>query len=189
MTQYARPASDISNAGSWSPSTGTDLFAVIDEAATNDSDYVTVDGGMVGAAKTFEVALGAVTDPEVDTGHKLVVRANDAAGVGAVDLTFILKQGSTTIASSGTQTMSSAPANYTTTLSDAEAASITDYSDLRIHVSGVDNMGMDATMSVFQAFFECPNALAPAGGIAGIAYSPARSAASSASFGPTQRTR
>jgi len=189
MTQYARPESDISNAGSWSPSTGSDLFAVIDEASHDDSDYVSVDGGTMAAAKTFEVALGSVTDPASSDDHKFVVRASDAAGAGVVEMTFFLKQGSTVIANSSSISTTTDAANYTIVLSAGEADNITDYSDLRIYVNGVDNMGMSVTMTVFQAFFECPNALAPAGGIAGIAYSPARSAASSASFGPTQRTR
>jgi hypothetical protein len=37
--QYARPASDIA-AGGWLPSTGVDLYAMIDEAAADDADYI-----------------------------------------------------------------------------------------------------------------------------------------------------
>ena len=42
MTQYARPDSDVSNNGSWDLSTGSDIFALIDESSTDDSDYVSI---------------------------------------------------------------------------------------------------------------------------------------------------
>lgn len=37
--QVIRPASDIS-AGSWAPSSGSDLFAMLDEVAYDDADYI-----------------------------------------------------------------------------------------------------------------------------------------------------
>jgi len=189
MTQYARPESDISNAGSWSPSTGSDLFAVIDEASTDDSDYVTVDGGTMAAVKMFEVALGSITDPASSDDHKFVVRASDAAGVGVVDMTFVLKQGSTIIANSSQTSTTSSAANYTTILSAGEADNITDYSDLRIHVSGVDNMGMSTTMTIFQAYFEAPDAATPpSSGRNRVGYSPAYSPAASPGFDPTKKS-
>jgi hypothetical protein len=105
-------------------------------------------------------------------------------------LVVTLKQGATTIASDTFDAMTGSPDNYTFTLSSAEADSITNYGALSLVFAATDQMGMGGmTTTIYQTFFECPNVLAPAGGIAGIAYSPARSAASSASFGPTQRTR
>jgi len=44
------------------------------------------------------------------------------------------------------------------------------------------------TTTIYQAFFECGDVPAPTG-IAGIAYSPARAAASGAAYGTTQRIR
>ena len=49
MTQYSRPDSDPSQTTNWAPSTGSDLFAMIDEASPNDADYVSVQDQMSGA--------------------------------------------------------------------------------------------------------------------------------------------
>jgi hypothetical protein len=188
MTQYARPDLDVSNTGGWSPSTGSDLFAVIDESSTNDADYVSVSGGMSASSKEFEVGLGNITDPQSSADHKFVVRSGDMSGVGAVEMTFLLKQGSTTIASSGPQSMSGSPVNYTTTLSSSEADSITDYNDLRIHVGAIDSMMMDEEMRVFQAYFEAPDAPASSSGRNRVEYSPAYSPAGSPGFDPTNKS-
>lgn len=188
MAQFARPDSDVSNAGSWAPNSGSDLFAVIDESSTDDSDYVSVFGGMSGSSKEFEVGLGNITDPQSSAGHKFVVRSLDTTGVGAVQMTFLLKQGSTTIASSGPQSMSGSPANYTTTLSSSEADSITNYNDLRIHVGAVDSMMMDAEMRVFQAYFEAPDAPASSSGRKRVEHNPAYSPAASPGFSPTDKS-
>jgi len=39
VLQYGRPISDVAS-GSWTPSTGSDLYAMIDEEAASDSDYI-----------------------------------------------------------------------------------------------------------------------------------------------------
>jgi len=188
MAQFARPDSDVSNAGSWAPNSGSDLFAVIDESSTNDSDYVSVSGGMSSASKEFEVSLGNITDPETSSGHKLVVRAGDDSGLGYGEMTFVLKQGSTTIASSGPQTMQSSTSNFTTTLSASEADSITNYNDLRIHVGAVDVMGMDLGLYVYQAYFETPDAPASSSGRNSVEHNPAYSPAASPGFSPTDKS-
>ena len=120
--QYARPTSDVS-AGGWTASTGSDLFAMLDETSANDSDYITTT-----SASTCEVALGSITDPAVSTGH--IVRYRLSADAGGI--TVRLRQGTTTIA---TWTHAPAPASltlYEQTLSSGEANSITDYTALRL---------------------------------------------------------
>lgn len=120
--QYSRPTSDVS-AGTWTASSGSDLFAMLDETAANDSDYIVTTG-----VSTCEVALGSLTDPYVSTGH--IVRYRISATGGGIIVR--LRQGTTTIAS---WTHSPAPTSLTTyeqTLSGAEADSITSYAALKL---------------------------------------------------------
>ena len=120
--QYARPISDVS-AGTWTASSGSDLFAMLDETTASDADYITTT-----AASTCEVALGTLSDPASSSGH--VVRYRIAANAGGI--TVRLRQGTTTIA---TWTHASAPTSLTTyaqTLTSGEADSITDYAALKL---------------------------------------------------------
>lgn len=120
--QLAAPSADVS-AGGWTASTGSDLYAMLDEAAADDGDYITTTG-----ASTCEVALGSLSDPSSSSGH--IVRYRISATSGGI--TVRLRQGTTTIA---TWTHASAPTSLTTyeqTLTGGEADSITDYSALRL---------------------------------------------------------
>lgn len=120
--QYARPTSDVS-AGTWTASSGSDLFAMLDETTANDTDYIVTTG-----TSTCEVALGTLTDPSSSSGH--IVRYRIAADSGGI--TVRLRQGTTTIA---TWTHASAPTSLTTyaqTLAGGEADAITDYTTLRL---------------------------------------------------------
>jgi len=163
---------------------------MIDEASTDDSDYVSVQDQMTGATETFKVDLGAVTDPVSSSNHKVTVRAKDSVGYGTVAFIVKLLQGGSTIATINSFTLTGSASNHTYTLSGTEADNITNYSNLLLEVSAQDSMGSGTTTTVYQAFFECPDAPAPSDdGISRIAYSPARSAASSAAFNATQRIR
>jgi hypothetical protein len=75
--RYARPASDI-GAGNWLPSSGADLYAMLDEATPDDSDYI-----YTTTAGACEIALGAVEDPETSSGQavRYQVWSIDGAGV------------------------------------------------------------------------------------------------------------
>ena len=120
--QYARPTSDVS-AGTWTASSGSDLFAMLDESPANDADYISTVN-----ASICEVALGALTDPASSTGH--VVRYRIAADSGGIIVR--LRQGSTTIA---TWTHNPAPSSLTTyaqTLTGGEADAITNYAALKL---------------------------------------------------------
>lgn len=122
VAQYAHPTADVAT-GAWIASTGSDLFAMLDEAAADDADYIGTTYG-----STCEVALGSLVDPSVSSGHK--VRYRIAADAGAIVVR--LRQGTTTIAS---WTHNPAPTSLSTfeqTLSGAEADTITDYSALKL---------------------------------------------------------
>lgn len=100
--QKIRPISDVT-IGAWTPSTGTDLYAMLDEVAADDNDYISTT-----TASTCEVALGTATDPSIDTGHIVRYRAK---GDASATLTVRLMAGATEIAS---WTHSPPPSSYTT---------------------------------------------------------------------------
>ena len=157
MTQYARPDADSSNPGGWAQSTGITLYGVIDEDDDSDnSDYVSVND-MIGSMLSFEVELAPVTDPESDLLHEFSIRAKAAIAPNDITVTILLKQGASTIASKTVTTLTTSVATFTHSLSEAEAAAITDYSDLRLHITHQD-AGMSMTdTEVHQAYFECGN--------------------------------
>jgi hypothetical protein len=120
--QLLASISDLS-AGGWTPSTGSDLYAMLDESAYSDADYI-----VSTTASSCEMRVATGTDPAVSTGH--VLRYRLLAGSGSIAVA--LKQGSTTIASFGPHTLTGSAQDFAQTLSGAEADSITDYSDLRV---------------------------------------------------------
>jgi hypothetical protein len=126
-TRYARPIADVS-AGAWAASSGSDLYAMLDEEAASDADYVRTD-----AASTFEVRL-APLDPSAATAHTLRWRVPDGfSPVGS--LTITLRAGVSTeiaVVHSGTVT---ADTDYSYTLTAGEVAAISDYTDLRVRVA------------------------------------------------------
>ncbi|MBL0307655.1 MAG: hypothetical protein IPQ25_16995 [Chitinophagaceae bacterium] len=120
--QLQRPVSDVS-AGTWTASTGSDLYAMLDETSVNDADYIVTTG-----ASTCEVALGSLTDPAVSTGHK--VRYRLSANTGGI--TVRLREGTTTIATWTHNPAPSALTTYEQTLTGGEADSITNYAALKL---------------------------------------------------------
>ena len=120
--QLLVPISDVS-AGAWTPSTGTSLYATLDEATYSDADYI-----VTSSASTCEMRVTTASDPSVSTGH--ILRYRLLAGTGSI--TAILKQGATTIASYGPHTLTGAAQDFSQTLTGGQADSITDYTDLRV---------------------------------------------------------
>jgi hypothetical protein len=123
--QTTRPSTD-NTVGTWVPGSGAaSLASNIDEATTDDTDYITTPS----TASACQVALPSVTDPSVSTGHRVRYRAK---GDGTTDLIVRLKQGTTTIAS---WTEVDVPANWTEfrrVLTTTQTDSITNYADLRL---------------------------------------------------------
>ena len=62
--QWARPASDVA-AGSWTPSSGASLYAMIDEEMASDVDYIRSSTAPSNDACT--VALTEISDPTTGT--------------------------------------------------------------------------------------------------------------------------
>jgi hypothetical protein len=114
-------AASVISSGSWTATSGT-LATTIDEYTPDDTDY----NYTTTFPTTFEVKFTAHDDPVVHTQHRIQYR-----GVG--NYTVALKQGSTTIASWAEA--DGAFTTHTRWLTTTQAASITDYSDLRLEVT------------------------------------------------------
>lgn len=99
--QFARPTAD-SSTGTWTASTGSDLFAMLDETTADDGDYIITSG-----ASTCDVSLGYLSDPGVNTDH--IVRYRISATSGGMIVR--LRNNGSTIASA---THAPAPTSLTT---------------------------------------------------------------------------
>lgn len=120
---YSRPASDITT--QWTPSTGTDHYALIDETTANDADYIYA----TGPGQVDEVKLASMTAPQAGT--DLLINYRVQGIVGSASVTVSLRQGAggTLIA---TDTAKSADGNYTLTVASGTWASVSDWTDLRL---------------------------------------------------------
>lgn len=70
--QQALPNADVS-VGGWTASTGSDLYAMIDETTASDADYI--QSATTPSSDVAEVALTNPADPAVSTGHIIRIRA------------------------------------------------------------------------------------------------------------------
>ncbi len=98
-TQIAVPVSDVS-AGGWTPSTGTDLWAMLDETVPDDTDYIISASGPVNAEA--KVRLSPLTDPNSSTGHIVNYRfykTPDGGARGDLTVTLYAADGTTSITS------------------------------------------------------------------------------------------
>lgn len=137
MAQFARPSSDITNTSfTGTPvNTAGNLWQNVDESAANNSDF---NYGANNTAAVYETSLSAVTNPNNTANHiirysvaKTKAGVVDGAGT-AVNITVELYQGTTLIASDTAKTTTGTWTSYSFTLTSAQAAAITDYSDLRL---------------------------------------------------------
>ena len=156
MTQYARPDADTS-VGNWSASSGSNRYAMVDEASTDDSDYITVTDSYSGG-EAITLSLSSVTDPASGSGHSVVVRFSEDSSMDAVTLNVNLKDGGSSIKNedfSGSST-----ANHTMTLSTAQANNISEsgYGNLALVLTATDGGGIGSTSKIYQAYFACPDA-------------------------------
>ena len=157
MAQFARPDADVST-GNWSASSGSALYAMIDESSASDSDYISVTDSD-GSAEACTVGLSSVTDPSDTSSHSVVVRAYTDSFYSSVTLNVDLKAGSTTIKSQNF-TPSTSFSNFTMSLSSSEAGNIgsSGYGDLSLVITATDGMMMMSETRVSQAYFTCPAA-------------------------------
>ena len=135
--QLERPISDIA-AGGWTDQDGgtTNLYAVVDEAIVDDADYVK--SPFAAGPSTLELELGDFGTVPSTEGHVLRYRwAKDLPGE-RLSLTVRLVQGATVIAS-WIHTDAQLPFTLAEqAITASQAASITDYNDLRVQFETLD---------------------------------------------------
>lgn len=121
-TYVGRPSSDVS-AGTFTASSGSDLYAMLDEETPSDADYITAS-----SAGTAEVKFSAIDAPP--SGWQTVVRYRISG-----DCTVSLREGgSTEIASWAHSPGPGSPTTYERTLNGTEQGNVTDWGDLRLRV-------------------------------------------------------
>ena len=123
-----QPDSDIS--GDWTPSSGGDLFAMLDESPVNDADYIESDESPVN--QVAEVTLGNCTNPLKSDGHMVRYRYHKGQGGAQVDLHVLLLEGATIIATFSHSDIPTAVTEAFQALTAAQADAIIDYSNLRL---------------------------------------------------------
>lgn len=150
--QFARPDSDISQSGTWTP---TPRWSQLDD--NDPADFVT--SAYTTSETNFVVGLTDVTDPQSPADHVLRVSLRKSTGTNAQNATVTLLQGATAIA---TLQINNVPTTFTTypyTLTATEADAITDYTDLRIRVS--KNAGSKTAAQVAWTELEVPDSGPP----------------------------
>ena len=118
--QILRPASDIS-AGAWVPSSGINLFSMVNEAVADDANYITTP-----TPSTCELKLSLGVDPVSSINHLPAIRCRGTSGT----ITVNLMQGAT-VKATFVLTVTLGFTTFTPTLTTAEIDSISDYGDLR----------------------------------------------------------
>lgn len=113
LPTIGRPSADLS-AGGWVPSTGTDLYPMVDEVTPADGDYISTS-----TASTCEMELNETAYPGTAT-QVFRVRASSTSGSSLV---ITLKQGSTVIATR-TQVLTTDLTTYSYSLTSGEIALI-----------------------------------------------------------------
>lgn len=121
-TRYARPDGVIS-AGSWAPSSGTDLAAMLSEPSADSSTYIEATGPAI-----CEIALGPVEDPGTSSGQVVRYKVGSTTGNGLI---VKLKQGDVDIAEWRHAVLPTAQTVFAQALTAPQCDSITDYANLR----------------------------------------------------------
>jgi hypothetical protein len=141
MAQYARPIADVV-INSWTTQTGaaSDLFAMLDEDAADETDFVQ---SSLTVNDAYECRLSAAPAALIDRGHVLRYRCrkNQAAG-NQRGVTVELRQGATVIATNTHADLTALwqPDNAFLP-TPAQAALITDYADLRVRFTATGSTG------------------------------------------------
>jgi hypothetical protein len=110
--------------GVWTPSTGADLYPMIDESVPSDDDYI-----YTTSVGSCAVAFESTTDPGTDSGHLLRYRAK---GNGSSGLIVRLKEGTTTIETWTHSLLPSTFTSYEQSVTPSNFSAITDFTSLRL---------------------------------------------------------
>ena len=127
MAQFGRPVLDIVT-NSWTASSGSALYDMLDEASFSDTDYI-----QRNAVAYCEVSLTtSLSDPQSSLSHYVRYRLGRSRTDRTLTIVVRLMQNITEIASWTHTDPELAFAAFEQTLSAGQADSITDYGDLRL---------------------------------------------------------
>jgi len=137
MAQYGRPSTDTTREDWVDDGEGTtDIYQAIDEVTPSDTDYIK--SALAPTSDAYVTKLTTVEDPQVGTGHTIRYRfQKDSSGGATIDLTVELREGYVSEGTPGTlikqwqhNDISNGWTTEQPTLTEGEADTITDYSDL-----------------------------------------------------------
>lgn len=120
--QSAYPNTDIATTGWYAVPSG-DYYATVDEETALNTDYCYT----LATGQTLEFSLSALSDPLSANGHALRWR-------GTGEYTISLRQGSSTEIAAWYKNDGSTITDHSESLTTGQAASITDYTDLRVRI-------------------------------------------------------
>jgi hypothetical protein len=127
------------------------VFAEILEAASSPT-----------STSTADVSL-ATYNPSSQTNHTMKLRARVTSGAGTATIRARLYEGGVAISSEKeSSALTASLADYELAITDGEAATISDYSDLSIRFSGYDSGGASLTFEVAEVSLCVPEATASA---------------------------
>jgi hypothetical protein len=141
------PDADVTDGGWLNEVAGTSLFASIDEATINDSDYIRSQ-----AMPLSDVCEVALENPLGTPGQPMTVsyRYKDGGVTGDISLIVTLLQGATEIATWSHNNISGTFSTVQQTLSSGEFAAISDFTDLRLRFEATYLSLVDDTFFVVQ---------------------------------------
>ena len=156
MVQTALPTATVSN--DWTVTGAASAHAAL--ASASDSSLIETNV----EDENCRVNIASLTDPEVGTGHVIRGRGRATGSGGGEKIRVALFEGGTERALSGKITLNRVTFQaFSFTLSEVQADTITDYTDLRIEIRS-DTVGGTENLEVSEVFFEVPDA--PTGGFA-----------------------
>jgi hypothetical protein len=131
--QYLRPSADTS-LGSWTDEADgvTNIYTHIDETSPSDADYVQSPNNPSANIYKFKISTGS--DPTVHTNHIISYRYRKPDSTGTVNLKVRLVEGTTTRKEWTHNDIGTTWTTQEQTLTEGEAATITDYSNLYLEL-------------------------------------------------------
>lgn len=155
MAQINLPNQDITATG-FTPSSGTDHYAVIDEntSTPNEADFSTCGS----ASGVLEVKFPAFADPLSSTGYEIRVWAKSATGGVAETLEISWIEGTTVRSASAFLPIASTAALYTLSPSGAEIDSMSNHGDFRARLTSGPGLGKGEEVIVYAVDMRMPDA-------------------------------
>lgn len=127
--QTLYPVADVSNPGAWTTSTGTQLFAVINDVVLDITTYI-ASPQLSATAAIYNTRLTSKPVPSNTTGWFLRINKKDLPDLSAINLVFALYEanGTTLIKTfTGITALSATDTEFQLTLTSGEVAAITSW--------------------------------------------------------------